>query len=212
MFRSDSKLVRFLNLAADLICLNFMWLICSLPLVTMGAATAALYRAELKLARGETHVTPGFFRAVRSNFKQATIFHLCSTAALAVMSCSLYLTYTYMETLKYPLTAVIGAGIVVILIMAAYFYPLIAQFDNSFRASLKNAYVLGCTNLPKSILMVLLNLLPILLLVLLPDVFFRVAEIIVLLGFALLAFWNAKIVLGVFKKYFPDAYAEETGE
>ena len=40
---SDSPVIAFLNKATDLILLNFLWILCSLPVITAGAATAAMY-------------------------------------------------------------------------------------------------------------------------------------------------------------------------
>lgn len=54
--------------------LNVLWLVCSLPIVTAGAATAALYDVTLRIAReDDPPLTRQFFAAFRSNFRQATV-------------------------------------------------------------------------------------------------------------------------------------------
>lgn len=61
MFSIEGPLWRALNLIADVIILHFLWLVCSLPLVTIGASTTALYYAMMKRIRtNEGHVTSNF--------------------------------------------------------------------------------------------------------------------------------------------------------
>lgn len=53
--------------------LNILWLICSLPIFTIGASTTALFYCTLKMAEDRDEgLTRMFFRAFRSNFKPAT--------------------------------------------------------------------------------------------------------------------------------------------
>ena len=67
LWEMTDKLVRFLWL-------SILWSICSIPVVTMGASTTALYSVTLKYVRGEEgYLTSSFFRAFRENFRQSTI-------------------------------------------------------------------------------------------------------------------------------------------
>ena len=43
LFSPDSPAIKFLWKAADLIALNLIWLICCIPIVTIGPSTAAMY-------------------------------------------------------------------------------------------------------------------------------------------------------------------------
>ena len=57
--------------------LNLLWLICSIPVFTLGAATTALYDVSLKIVRDEeTSITRQFFRSFRRNFRQSTVLWL----------------------------------------------------------------------------------------------------------------------------------------
>ena len=53
IFSLDGKLFLFLNRLADLLLLNILWLITSIPLLTIGASTTALYYVTLKCVRNE---------------------------------------------------------------------------------------------------------------------------------------------------------------
>jgi uncharacterized membrane protein YesL len=58
----------------DAVALNLLWLLCSLPLVTAGAAVTAFYYAMVKTVRRERgHVLAEFWRSFRQNFIKATL-------------------------------------------------------------------------------------------------------------------------------------------
>lgn len=62
---SDSPVIAFLNKATDLILLNFLWILCSLPVITAGAATAAMYYVCITSIRcGDGYVAKRFFKAL----------------------------------------------------------------------------------------------------------------------------------------------------
>ena len=74
MFRSDSLLMRLLDRLGTLLILNLLFLLCSLPIVTVGAASTALYTVTLREARGDARsILSGFFTAFRKNFWKATL-------------------------------------------------------------------------------------------------------------------------------------------
>ena len=77
IFSYDSTFSQVVLRVASSCYLNLLWLVCSLPIVTAGAATAALYAVTLKLAEDDTgHLTEHFFHAFRQNFRQATVLWL----------------------------------------------------------------------------------------------------------------------------------------
>ena len=81
----EGPLWRALNLIGDVVVLHFLWLICSLPLVTIGASNTALYYAMMKRIRtNEGQVTGNFLQAFRANLRQATALWLI-VAAVAVI-------------------------------------------------------------------------------------------------------------------------------
>jgi uncharacterized membrane protein YesL len=58
----------------DAITLNFLWLLCSLPLITIGASCTAFYYAMAKVIRGERgHLFAEFWRSFKLNFVKATL-------------------------------------------------------------------------------------------------------------------------------------------
>lgn len=84
--KPDSPAMNFLSTVADLIILNLLFVICSIPIVTIGAAYSAKYYVAMKVIRGEgTGVFVPFFKAFGRNFKQATLVWLVMLVAIAII-------------------------------------------------------------------------------------------------------------------------------
>ena len=86
IFRTDGKLMEVLTKISDVCLISFLWVICSLPIVTFGAATTAAYYTIVKVVRKQTGVMhKEFFRAFKENFKDATILNLVYLVIGAIM-------------------------------------------------------------------------------------------------------------------------------
>ena len=70
---TDNPIMNFLTIVCDIVILHFLWLLTSLPILTIGASTTALYYTTMKCIRnGQGGVVKLFFKSFRENFKQAT--------------------------------------------------------------------------------------------------------------------------------------------
>ncbi len=131
--------------------LNLLWFVCSLPIVTIGASTTALYYASLKLVREEdSSLTRQFFRSFRENFKQATVLWLILLGVGLFLGADGYILYHLRLSAAGPLAvmwtlilAVVIAASVVYVIVLLYVFPLLASVCNTNRAMLKNAFLIG---------------------------------------------------------------------
>jgi len=200
LFNNDSPIWSFLSWLADLSILNFFWLVCCIPVVTAGASTTALYRVTLNLAdqRGST-VAKTFFSEFRSNFKQSTVVWLLILLASAVLCADFILIWNWDGIAKMVLLGIFMFSVFIVLCVSAYIFPLIAYFDNTVKNLLKNALLLGIRHLPKTIVMIVLNVFPLLLFVFLPNLFVYIGFIWLLFGFSSIAYINSVLLLKIFK-------------
>lgn len=77
IFNSDSGFSKFMNRVADLFILNILWIFCSIPIITIGATTTALYSVNLKfIDNEEENLIKTFFKSFKENFKKSTIIWL----------------------------------------------------------------------------------------------------------------------------------------
>lgn len=198
----DSPFIQFLMDVADLMILNLTYLVFCIPIVTIGAATAALYRVMLNYAKDETaNPIRQFWRAFCENLKPATILFLIM---LIPMACLLYyimaiVSAVYSGSMAMFLLICIAA--LLIMMIWSFLWPMQAQFENNIGNTLKNSILLSVGHFPRAILMSVINFFPLMLMLLLPELFIRAFMLWVLLGFSVSAKINTKLVLKVFAPF-----------
>ena len=73
-FAYDNPIWTVMGKVADVLILSFLWLIFSLPIVTLGASTSALYYVTLKLVENrEGYLFKSFLKGFKESFVQSTI-------------------------------------------------------------------------------------------------------------------------------------------
>lgn len=214
LFNPDSPIMQFLSRVADIIILNVLWLVLCIPIVTIGAATTALYRVCLNMIAGtDSSILRDFFRAFRSNFKPATLTWLILLVPLALCAVNLWLLLSGALGASTLMTVACILPLIVLLCMFAYVFAYIATFENTIRMTLQNVLLLSLANAPKTLLMVVMNLLPLILFFFATEFFLRTSIFWILGGFALVMYLDARILWGIFKKLAPEldpTIADET--
>lgn len=197
----DSPVMRILNRVGDLMIMNFLMIFCCIPVITAGAAFTAMHYVLLKIVRGqEGYLIKGFFKSFKENFRQATLIWLLMLLVIAVyVGDSLIFNYSAL-TFPKPLVIAIVAVAVLLAMMAVYVFPLQARFENSVKNTLKNAMILAFANLPKTLLMLVCYILPLVI-----GYFSTYALLFIFLfGISAPAYAAAWIYSGIFKKLEPE--------
>lgn len=200
----DSKFMTFLSRVADLMILNLLYVVCCLPIFTIGAATTALYTICFRFGTDrECGVFKPFFQAFRDNFKQATILWLLFLPVAALLSFNLTVTFN-METWARYLFIFFAFLLAAVLFTAAYAFPLLSQFDNSNKQVIHNAFLLSVAYFPKTILITAVNILPVALFLRMPLFFFGVSFLWILLYSSCVAYLNTKLFRKIFAPYMTE--------
>lgn len=151
IFSYDSKFSQVLLRISQSCWLNLLWLICSLPIFTIGASTTALYSITLKMAdQTDSEHTKSFFNAFKANFAQSTRLWLILLAAGGILGLDTYIVVNMransagipavLWTLNLALLIAVG---IVYTIVLLYVFPLTARFENNDIAMLKNSLLIG---------------------------------------------------------------------
>lgn len=196
-FNPDSPLMSFLGRLGDLIILNVLWLVCSLPVVTLGASLTAMNVVAQELAADAcTSVVSGFFKAFRRDWKQGTVLGLIFLVLFGIS----YLEISVLLSGSFPviLTALCMIPPILILSAASYAFPLLAHYDNTIGNILKNSLLLSIGNLPRSLVICAVNLIPALLAYFFPYLFVYTLAVWFFLGFAVLCYLNSQILKPLF--------------
>ena len=209
LFSPDSKFMRAMSLLGDLIVLNLVFLLCCVPVVTVGAALTALDTAAFRLSRGnEGRLLALFFRSFRQSFRRATFLWLLLLLVFAVALLGLRLFSVFGGALR--LLLVPSALLMLLALFAAgYAFPLLSQFENTVIGTLKNAVFLSLGYLPRTLLITALNLFPFALLLWDTYLFFCTGFIWVFLYFSAAAYLIAKLLKKVFAPYRGDEKEEK---
>lgn len=150
-FSYDSKFSQIMLKLCTGCYLNMLWIICSLPIFTIGAATAALYSVTLKIARDEDPpILTTFVKALRENFKQATVLWLILLGAGLLLGADGYILYHLYRSTQGPVAVISTLGLALIIaaaiafvIVLIYVFPLTASVRNTNFAMLKNSLLIG---------------------------------------------------------------------
>lgn len=198
IFTTDNMVIRILNRIGDILILHFLWLLCSLPIVTIGASTTALYYTAMKAVKYEDgYVARRFFKSFKENFRQSTIIWLIML--FAGFLCGWYLSYS-IETHNSVLTMFSTILTCVYSFILIYVFPLQSKFDNKITVTIRNAFLLSVKNFPWTLLMIVaLGLMG-----LFSYFYTIVLFIVVICGAGVYGYLTAFIFNRVFLPYLPD--------
>ena len=155
----------------DLLLVNLLFVVCSLPVVTIGASATAMYYVLGRIRRQERTVTKDFFRSFRENFRQATLYW----GALLLVALALYWNFRLIS----GWTGTLYSVMMVLLILVSWFavswgslvFPLLSRFDNTSAVTARNAGILVLAVPLRTLAAAAINSLPVALAVFLPGVF-----------------------------------------
>ena len=209
-FDSESPLSRLLGRVLDIVVLSVLWLVCSLPIVTIGPASAALYYSCAKCLR---HQEPGPYRNFFSAFRQNLKTGIGATVVLLLLAVLLGAGYRF-------LAGVVGSGspgwgamrvmylvlMVIPVSVSACAFPLLSRFTYTVGGLLSNSLRLTFRHLPRVVAAGALTVTAVVLTVL----FWYYG--VMLLTPALCALLSTFLLEPVFRKYTPEEELEEGAE
>lgn len=168
IFNIDGPLFQKMSRAADMMILNLLFILCCLPIVTIGAAITALCYVMLKMRdQEEGYITRSFFRSLKENFRQSTVIWLVLAVFAAILGMDFYLVNGMEGTFGTLMRLTVYLGTLIWLMVFVYVFPLQSRFYNTVFRTMKNALLLSLAQLPRTFGM-----------------------IAVLVGAVLLTFWN----------------------
>lgn len=147
IFGMDSPWARGTNKLIMMLYVGVLWFICSIPIVTVGAATAAMYEVFLKAVKNqEGYVGKSFFMAFRLNMKQGIRNWISVLLAELVFGVNIFY-YGLLGGGNYKLQAVLFLILfLMIRAISAYLFAAMAKFENSSSGHIKMAFVLAGRN------------------------------------------------------------------
>lgn len=201
--RPDTPVLLMLAKACNIILLTLVWAVCCAPVVTIGAATTALYTVMWRISAGQdVRVIREFWDAMRTNWKVAT----ASWGIMLLVGLLLAGNMVALSGVQAPpalLTLMKGAaGLVLIsyLIVLHYLFAGIAKYYVTISQAFKNAWLWGMASLPRTLVLFCLSAVSVIL------IYFLEWLSIILLAYTI--YLQAVILNHIFLQYENRKHAE----
>lgn len=154
LFNINGKAYRFMEKIADGLIVNILWVVFSLPIITAGAATTALYYTTYKVIQNDTgHLWKEYWQAFKTNFKQATLLWIIFLLVIAFLGFDCYFAYILSDvnlTLKW-MTVALLILMAFLTMWSLYWFAYISHIDDPIKAVMKNTLIMCVSNLGKSL-------------------------------------------------------------
>lgn len=160
LFNADNPLMITMSRITDCIFLSLFWLLGSFPVLTLGAASAALYDGVYYgFRKQDKHPWSRFFKSFRRNLLPGLvpsavylmIFLLCGWGMIRLWNGAVGGSVSWM------LFAAGAFGAVVVLGILSVLFPMLSRFENSLGALLKNTLFIALANLPRTVALGIVN-------------------------------------------------------
>ena len=148
----ESGLRSVLSALIDLIWAGLLWLVCSLPVITLGASSTALYYAVVKSVRHErSRVSSSFFHAFRRNFRLSTFLWLLCLAWLAIGVSDAYALQCMGVQRGEVLYYISRLFFLPVPLLFPWIFAFVSRFENTFVGTVKYCAYLAMRHIGKTL-------------------------------------------------------------
>ena len=157
----EKYFMNVLYILSNLFLLNILWIIFSLPVVTLGASTTALYSVTLKMVGNkESYICRSFVKAFRENLKQGTAIWMLYGGFGCLLYFNLYVAASgYLAGQGFFLT-IFAVMALCYIASGIYLFPVLSRFQTSCLQILKIAAFLCFRHIIYTILILCIIILP----------------------------------------------------
>lgn len=206
-FSIDGPVMKYMMLFADLVVLGILFLITSLPMLTIGPSiTAMFYVATRRLYNQEDDIIKDYFKSFCLNFSQSLlVFTLLTVINLILCFNILFLLKNNLLSLDSMFGYVVCATYILLIIeiffTSIYAYPIISRFELNFLKIIKMSFILANKHLPTTVCIFCLFLLTGYLTLIKPFICFLSPSVYALI--------SSYFIMKVLKKYDPTIHIYE---
>lgn len=199
-FKLDGKFYKYGTILADIIVLTLLWTITSLPIITIGASTTAMYYVTTRaISNREGYVSKDFFRSFKENFLQATGASFILMAAFAFVIINIHTLPG--SSLMFPIQFVLLA---VLVAETAFIFPVLSRFKLRFFELFRTSFFLAVRHFPTTFTCIVLLYAIYMLVIRMPIAFVVCA--------GAYAFLTSLMFMRIFRKYLPDMDTDKYDE
>ena len=134
LLNEDNVVHVFLNKLGDIVIANLLFILCCIPVITIGPSLTALYHCMMRTVKGNNNgTTKTFFRAFKENFKQSLIIWLLILAAGTMIILNIRFLLHAEGSAAHMLFYLSVGVLTLLIIFTLYIFPVIATFANTLQ-------------------------------------------------------------------------------
>ncbi|MFV0441313.1 MAG: DUF624 domain-containing protein [Lachnospirales bacterium] len=196
----NNAFFNFILTLGDLILLNILFIIFSLPIITIGASCCSLYSVIKQIHfKTDSYLTKEFLAEFKNNFKNSTIIWIVFLTSLIPLR---LLSYCFVNNFDNFLFLVIYIFIFIyFLFTLIYVFPLQATFSNTPFNIIKNSLITALKHLPYTIILCVTTYSPFAITWLLPQYLYITFIYWILIGFSITTYCSVIVTTQIFKEY-----------
>lgn len=196
------KIVNMFSRIIDLLVLNILFVLTSIPIITMGASLTALYAVTLKMVRNEeSYIARSYFRAFKRNFALATKTFVPAAAFSALMIANIILSFSQTGTYFLIIQIASTVFLCLITIYSIYFFPVLARFEFTFKQIIAHISHMILTHISLFLFIICLNIPVIFLAIYSVNTAIFLLILFLIIGTSLMAYMQSFIFRRIFENY-----------
>jgi uncharacterized membrane protein YesL len=200
-FSMDGPFYKVGSIVADIMILSFFWILFSIPIVTIGASTTALYYVMTrKVTNRDGYLFRDFLNGFKTNFKQATIIWLAALVIFGVLFLNI-MNINLVGDLKTIVLPVQICFMIELALVLFYIFPITSRFEVSLKDSIKFAFFMANRHILTSVCCIAIGAGTLLAIYMYP--------LIILVAIGIYVYLTSFLMIRVFKKYRPEIAAED---
>lgn len=214
IFSYDSPLGQVINFIADLFIVNFLFLLCCIPVITIGPAQSGLYNAMRILQDPEDDSSPvkAFFRGFKNGFLSISVVWTLFLIFDVILFYTMLMCFDYADTGVLIHWAIPTVGLLISLILHAGMTAFHSRFQCTAGQLIRNTFLLLISHPLCSLAVAALTWAPVILFFLMPNLFLDLIPLFLTVYYSLAFMFGALVMKKPFKQLIDDFEATEKEE
>ena len=199
-FDSENPMNVFLYKVGSLILANILFIVCSLPVVTIGASLTALNRVCYQLKNDEDkQMVKTFFSTFAHSLLDATLVWIICAGFASMLAVAIYNLIKIGSGAGYVIGIILcGLLLYCVFCVLMYYFMILSRYDNTITNNIKNAFFVGLTYLPYTVLLALVWVVGIGIFIFIPNLLKYMGWLMLMMGFSTIVY----ITCGIYRKIF----------
>ncbi len=199
----DNPVMNFLNKVTNIFILSILWIICSIPIITIGPSTTAVYSVAIKnVNNNEGYLLKDFFTSFKENFKQSFIIDIILklVAVIGILNVFIIFKSGKIETLFGMF--LLGAQfllLIELIFVSIYIFAIISRYNLKTKEAFKQAFIISHKHIMTTTLSIVLGIIMII------SFLNPLAIMRIFMFTSLYIFLTSFLFLKIFKLYTPSS-------